>query len=185
MSFSDEKLIKGCQKGKREYQQALYDKFSDGMYLVALRYSKMQQEAEDILQEAFLKVFNNIKTFREDSSLAYWIKRIVVNTALNHQRSKLYLYPMVDVTDLADRVVNESAISNLSYEELLLLIQKLPSGCQVIFNLFAIEGYKHSEIAELLEISEGTSKSQYSRAKSILSKSILAQENKKYGSEEL
>ncbi len=184
MSFSDEKLIKGCQKGKREFQQALYDKYCDGMYLVALRYSKMQQEAEDILQEAFLKVFNNIKTFRKDSSLAYWIKRIVVNTALNHQRSKLYLYPMVDVTDLTNRSVDETAISNLSYEELLKLIQKLPSGCQVIFNLFAIEGYKHNEIAELLQISEGTSKSQYSRAKSILSQNILGQERKRYGSGE-
>ncbi len=184
MSFSDEKLIKGCQKGKREFQQALYDKYSDGMYLVALRYSKMQQEAEDILQEAFLKVFNNIKNFRKDSSLAYWIKRIVVNTALNHQRSKLYLYPMVDVTDLTDRSVDETAISNLSYEELLALIQKLPSGCQVIFNLFAIEGYKHNEIAEMLKISEGTSKSQYSRAKSILTQTILAQEPRRYGSGE-
>ncbi|MEP1094809.1 MAG: RNA polymerase sigma factor [Cyclobacteriaceae bacterium] len=184
MSFSDEKLIKGCQKGKREFQQALYDKYCDGMYLVALRYSKMQQEAEDVLQEAFLKVFKNIKTFRKDSSLAYWIKRIVVNTALNHQRSKLYLYPMVDVTDLSHRSVDETAISNLSYEELLKLIQKLPSGCQVIFNLFAIEGYKHSEIAELLQISEGTSKSQYSRAKSILSQSILGQEQRRYGSGE-
>ncbi|MEP5613998.1 MAG: RNA polymerase sigma factor [Cyclobacteriaceae bacterium] len=184
MSFSDEKLIKGCQKGKREFQQALYDKYCDGMYLVALRYSKMQQEAEDVLQEAFLKVFKNIKTFRNDSSLAYWIKRIVVNTALNHQRSKLYLYPMVDVTDLTHRSVDETAISNLSYEELLELIQKLPSGCQVIFNLFALEGYKHSEIAELLQISEGTSKSQYSRAKSILSQSILGQKQRRYGSGE-
>lgn len=184
MSLSDEKLIKGCQKGKREFQQALYDKYCDGMYLVALRYSKMQQEAEDILQEAFLKVFKNIKNFRKDSSLAYWIKRIVVNTALNHQRSKLYLYPMVDVTDLGDRVVDQTAISNLSYQELLGLIQKLPSGCQVIFNLFALEGYKHSEIAEMLKISEGTSKSQYSRAKSILTEKILAQERRKYGSGE-
>lgn len=184
MSFSDEKLIKGCQKGKREFQQALYDKYCDGMYLVALRYSKMQQEAEDILQEAFLKVFNNIKTFRKDSSLAYWIKRIVVNTALNHQRSKLYLYPMVDVTDLGDRAVDETAISNLGYQELLGLIQKLPSGCQVIFNLFAVEGYKHAEIAEMLKISEGTSKSQYSRAKSILTEKILTQERRQYGSGE-
>lgn len=184
MSFSDDKLIKGCQKGKREFQQALYDKYCDGMYLVALRYSKMQQEAEDILQEAFLKVFKNIKSFRKDSSLAYWIKRIVVNTALNHQRSKLYLYPMVDVTDLTDRMIDESSISNLGYEELLDLVQKLPSGCQVIFNLFAIEGYKHHEIAKLLKISEGTSKSQYSRAKSILSKKILAREQPRYGSGE-
>lgn len=181
MSFSEEKLIKECQKGKREYQQALYDKYSDGMYLVALRYSKMQQEAEDILQEAFIKVFKNIGKFRKDSSLAYWIKRIVVNTALNHQRSKLYLYPMVDVTELNDWSDNESIISGLGYQELLELIRELPTGCQVIFNLFAIEGYKHHEIAKQLEISEGTSKSQYSRAKSILIEKIMNQEQNKYG----
>lgn len=184
MSLSDEKLIKGCQKGNRKYQQALYDKYSDGMYLIALRYSKMQQEAEDILQEAFLKVFNNIRTFREDSSLAYWIKRIVVNTALNHQRSKLYLYPMVDVNELNERSADDNIISSLSYEELLALIQELPTGCQVIFNLFAIEGYKHHEIAKMLEISEGTSKSQYSRAKAILTERIGQQENLRYGSGE-
>lgn len=185
MNFSEEKLIKGCQKGKREYQQALYDKYSNGMYLVALRYSKMQQEAEDVIQESFIKVFKNIKTFRKDSSLAYWIKRIVVNTALNHQRSKLYLYPMVDVSDLNHSSDKDNIVSALNYEELLALIQELPTGCQVIFNLFAIEGFKHHEIAKMLEISEGTSKSQYSRAKSLLSDKILSRESFRYGTGEL
>ena len=182
MSVSEEKLVNGCQKGKREYQQALYDKYCDGMYLVALRYSKMQQEAEDILQESFIKVFKNIKNFRKDSSLAYWIKRIVVNTALNHQRSKLYLYPMVDVNELDDWSEKESIISSLGYEELLELIRDLPTGCQVIFNLFAIEGFKHHEIAEKLQISEGTSKSQYSRAKALLAEKVLQRDKIKYGS---
>lgn len=185
MNFSEEKLISGCQKGKREYQQALYDKYSKGMYLVALRYSKMQQEAEDIIQESFIKVFKNIKNFRKDSSLAYWIKRIVVNTALNHQRSKLYLYPMVDVEELNNWSDRENIISSLNYEELLNLIQELPTGCQVIFNLFAVEGFKHHEIAKMLEISEGTSKSQYSRAKSLLSEKILSRESFRYGTGEL
>lgn len=183
MSFSEKKLISGCQKGKRTYQQALYDKYASGMYLVALRYTKLEQEAEDILQEAFIKVFKNIKSFREDSSLAFWIKRIVVNTALNHQRSKLYLYPMVDVSQL-DWVENETILSDLSYEELLEMVRELPSGCQTIFNLFAIEGFKHHEIAEALGISEGTSKSQYSRAKSILSEKIL-QQRLRYGTGEV
>ena len=185
MSVSEEKLIKGCQKGQKEFQQALYNKYCDGMYLVALRYSKMQQEAEDIIQEAFIKVFKNIKKFRKDSSLAYWIKRIVVNTALNHQRSKLYLYPMVDVNDLDDWSEKESVISELSYEELLDLIMELPTGCQVIFNLFAIEGYKHHEIAKKLKISEGTSKSQYSRAKSLLAERIMQRDQIRYGSGEV
>lgn len=185
MSVTEEKLIKGCQKGKKEYQQALYDKYCNGMYLVALRYSKMQQEAEDIIQESFIKVFKNIKNFRKDSSLAYWIKRIVVNTALNHQRSKLYLYPMVDVNDLDNWSEKESVISALGYEELLGLIQELPTGCQVIFNLFAIEGYKHHEIAKKLQISEGTSKSQYSRAKTLLAEKVMQRDKIRYGSGEI
>lgn len=185
MSISEDKLIRGCQKGKREYQQALYDKFCGGMYLVALRYCKMQQEAEDVLQESFIKVFKNIKNFRKDSSLAYWIKRIVVNTALNHQRSKLYLYPMVDVTELDHWSDREAIISELNYDDLLTLIQQLPTGCQVIFNLFAVEGYKHHEIATLLGISEGTSKSQYSRAKTLLAEKITKRERINYGNGEL
>src|SRR5690606_18502428 len=95
-------------------------------------------------------------------------KRIVINTALNSQRSKLYLYPMVDVTDIQVSSDKEFALSGFHYEDLLKMIQELPTGCQVIFNLYAIEGYKHHEIATILNISEGTSKSQYARAKSLL-----------------
>jgi RNA polymerase sigma-70 factor (ECF subfamily) len=172
MSFSDEELIEGCRKSKRQFQEALYQKYSGVMYGVALRYSKMQQEAEDILQEAFIKVFHSIGKFRSDSSLAYWIKRIVINTALNHQRSKLYLYPMVDVVELKNWGTSASMISDFSHKELLEMIQDLPDGCRIIFNLYAIEGYKHHEIAEVLEISEGTSKSQYARAKTLLPQKI-------------
>lgn len=172
MSFSDEDLIEGCKKQNRLVQERLYEKYAGQMYLVALRYSKMQQEAEDIVQEAFVKVFQNISSFRQDSTLPYWIKKIVVNTALNHQRSKLYMYPMVDVSELNGIGREANALSDFSYQELLELIRELPDGCRVIFNLYAIEGYKHYEIAELLEISEGTSKSQYSRAKSLLQEKI-------------
>lgn len=158
-------------------QQALYEKFSGKMFAVALRYAKAQQEAEDILQEAFIKVFQSLDTFRGDSSLIYWLKRIVVNTALNHQRGKLYMYPMVDVNDLREWKQDSSAISSFSHQELLSMVQELPDGCRVIFNLYAVEGYKHHEIATLLEISEGTSKSQYSRAKMLLQEKI-ANKNK-------
>ncbi len=149
-------------------QELLYNKYSRSMYVVALRYAKMEQEAEDILQEAFIKVFQSIGKFRMDSTLPYWIKRIVVNTALNRQRSKLYMYPMVDITDLSDWGRDPDAISDFSYKELLQMIRELPDGCRIIFNLYAIEGFKHYEIAEMLDISEGTSKSQYARAKSLL-----------------
>lgn len=177
MPLEDNELITGCCKGARNAQRALYEKYSGQMYPIALRYSKMQQEAEDILQESFIKVFDKIKNFRRDSSLPYWIKRIVINTALNHQRSKLYLYPMVDVQDLKHYSDSETTLSGFSYQELLKMVKRLPTGCQVIFNLYAIEGYKHFEIAEMLEISEGTSKSQYARAKGLL-KGWIAEDSK-------
>ena len=177
MAPGEKELIEGCISGKREMQQALYDKYSHQMYAVALRYAKVQQEAEDILQEAFIKVFQKIDTFRQDSSLVHWIKRVVINTALNSQRSKLYMYPMVDVSDLHGWSAEGTAISDFSHQELLQMIQELPDGCRVIFNLYAVEGYKHHEIAKMLEISEGTSKSQYSRAKVLLQQKVLTKNN--------
>jgi len=142
----------------------------------------MQQEAEDVLQEGFVKVFNHIKTFRKESSLFYWIKRIVINTALNHQRNKLYMYPMVDVAELRQPSANHDMLAGLQLEDLMGMIQDLPSGCQTIFNLYAIEGYKHHEIAELLGVTEGTSKSQYARAKQLLQEKLEKLESTNYGS---
>jgi RNA polymerase sigma-70 factor (ECF subfamily) len=164
----DLKLIEGCIKGDRKMQRQLYEQFSPRMMAVSLRYAKSQLEAEDIMQEAFIKVFNKIQTFRKESSLYHWIKTIVVNTALSHQRSKLYQFPMGDVKE-ADFSINEDfSLSDFHFNELLSMIQSLPAGCQMVFNLYAIEGYKHHEIADMLEISEGTSKSQFSRARVLL-----------------
>lgn len=169
--FDEKAIIEGCKSDKTEAQKQLYSHFSPKMMVVCLRYSKSQQEAEDILQEAFIKVFKHIKGFKEESSLFYWIKRIVINTALNSQRSKLYLFPMVDVVNLEEQD-QLLPIQEYSWQDLLKLIQELPTGCQVIFNLFAIEGYSHKEIAEKLNISEGTSKSQYARARTLLREKI-------------
>lgn len=169
-------LIEACVKGDRLAQKKLYDTFSRRMYMVCLRYTKSTQEAEDVLQESFIKVFKSLNGYRGDSRLDYWIKRIVINTALNSQRKRLYMYPMVDVEDIKIASDNEKAMSSLHMEELLAMIQQLPSGCQVVFNLFAIEGYSHKEIAEMLEVSEGTSKSQFSRARKLLQDKIAAVE---------
>jgi RNA polymerase sigma-70 factor (ECF subfamily) len=128
-----------------------------------------------------VKVFNKIDSFKGESTIGYWIKRIVINTALNYQRSKLYLYPMVDVEELSNQSQVETTLSNYSYQELLEMIKTLPDGCQVIFNLYAIEGYKHQEIAKMLEISEGTSKSQYARAKQLLQKKLESNQRVNYG----
>ncbi len=165
--LNENELIEGCRKGSRAFQKALYDRYCRKMLVVCLRYSKSTAEAEDILQEAFVKVFQGIRDFRQESKLETWITRIMVNTALNAQRKKLYLYPMVDVQDL-DLPEEEVSISGIHFTQLIEMIQGLPQGCQIVFNLFAIEGYSHKEIAEQLGISEGTSKSQFARAKSLL-----------------
>ena len=162
-------------------QKLLYDLYAPKMLMVSMRYSKVKSEAEDILQEAFIKVYEKIRSFRGESTLGFWIKRIVVNTALNYHRSKLFLYPMVDVENLKEDHYSDISLSNYHLEELLAMIQDLPSGCQVIFNLYAIEGFKHNEIAKMMDISEGTSKSQYSRAKALLREKLIESEKMDYG----
>jgi RNA polymerase sigma-70 factor (ECF subfamily) len=165
--LSENELIEGCRKGNRASQKALYERYCRKMLVVCLRYSKTTAEAEDILQEGFVKVFNGLKDFRQESKLETWITRIMVNTALNVQRRKLYLYPMVDVEDINLPDV-ELSVSGINFRQLLEIIQTLPHGCQIVFNLFAIEGFSHKEIAEQLGISEGTSKSQFARARSLM-----------------
>ena len=169
-------LIEACVKGDRLAQRNLYDIFSKRMYMVCVRYTKSQQEAEDVLQDSFIKVFKNLKGYRGDSRLDYWIKRIVVNTALNSQRKKLYMYPMVDIDDVKNDYDHSKTLSGFQMEELLNMIRELPTGCRTVFNLFAIEGYSHKEIAEMLEVSEGTSKSQFARARKLLQEKIAGEE---------
>lgn len=176
--LNEDELIDGCRKGSRASQKALYDRYCRKMMVVSLRYSKSTAEAEDILQEGFVKVFQGIKNFRQESKLETWITRIMVNTALNVQRRKLYLYPMVDVEEI-NLPEDEVSTSGIHFTQLLEMIQALPHGCQIVFNLFAIEGYSHKEIAEQLGISEGTSKSQFARAKSLLQQK-LAKESTYY-----
>jgi RNA polymerase sigma factor (sigma-70 family) len=176
--LSEDELIEGCRKDDRASQKALYDRYCRKMMVVCMRYSKSTAEAEDILQEGFVKVFKGIKDFRKESRLDTWMTRIMVNTALNVQRKKLYLYPMVDVEEINLPDV-EVSMSNVHFTQLLEMIQALPHGCQIVFNLFAIEGFSHKEIAEQLGISEGTSKSQFARAKSLLQERLL-KESKYY-----
>jgi RNA polymerase sigma factor (sigma-70 family) len=170
--LTEQELIEACRKGNRASQKALYDRFCKKLMVVCLRYSKSSAEAEDILQEGFVKVFQGLGGFRQDSKLETWMTRIMVNTALNHHRKKLYLYPMVDVDNI-DLPETEVSLSGLHFTQLLEMIQELPPGCQVVFNMFAMEGYGHKEIAEMLGISEGTSKSQYARARNLLQERLL------------
>jgi RNA polymerase sigma-70 factor (ECF subfamily) len=176
LPFDEKHIIRACQKQCPKAQRSLYETFAGKMLAVALRYTSGRLEAEDVLQESFIKVFKNISSFRQDCSLEAWIKRIVINTALKQNRSKLYLFPALDVNELEeDYHESTEIVAQLHYEDLLAMVQKLAPRYRVVFNLYAIEGYQHHEIAEMLGISEGTSKSQYARAKQIL-REMLEQE---------
>jgi RNA polymerase sigma factor (sigma-70 family) len=168
-SMLDEKeLVKGCAKGERAAQQALYDLYCRKLMAVCIRYAKNVPEAEDILQEGFVRIFSGLRSFRFESKLGTWMTRIMINTALNQQRKSLYLLPMIDVEDAGLREDEKISLADFHLSELIAIIQGLPDGCRIVFNLFAIEGYSHKEISEMLGISESTSKSQYFRAKNLL-----------------
>ena len=174
---TEKELIEGCTNGDRAAQKALYECYCRKMMVICQRYAKSSQEAEDILQEGFIKVFASIKSFREESKIGTWITRIMVNTALNAQRQKLYLLPMVDVSEVTMWESEEISLSSFHLSELISMIQSLPDGCRIVFNLFAIEGYSHKEISELMGVSEGTSKSQFNRAKMLLRNKLKVEKN--------
>lgn len=161
-----EKIIEGCQKGQRSFQKLLYDRYSPILMGICMRYAHTNDEAEDILQESFVKVLKQINKFENKGSFEGWMKRIVVNTAITNYRKNLKRYNQGELNDYNSQFHSTSMYdADFTHEELLNIIKELPEGYRVIFNLYAIEGYKHKEIAELLGIDVATSKSQYSRAK--------------------
>lgn len=166
--FSDSDLIEGCLRGDRKMQQELYERFAPKMYGVCLRYAGNTEEAEDILQEGFIKIFNKIGSYRGDGSFEGWIRRIFVNTAIEHFRKKSYLQPITEVEENTIEGKYLSVLDNLAEKDIIQLVQQLSPGYRTVFNMYVVEGYTHKQIAELLGISEGTSKSQLSRAKLIL-----------------
>ncbi len=186
-SKTEEALITGCQKGKSRDQQALFEKYAAKMLGVCQRYVKDASESEDVMIGAFAKVFEKINSFRFEGSFEGWLRRIMVNESLMYLRRNKSMYLEVEI-EKADREPDYGQLSNqLEAEDLLQMIQELPVGYRTVFNLYAIEGFSHQEIAEMMEISEGTSKSQLSRARAILQKQLLAQEeklNEKTGSHE-
>jgi RNA polymerase sigma-70 factor (ECF subfamily) len=149
-------------------QRELYDRFAPKMYGVCLRYAGNAEEAEDILQEGFIKVFNKIGSFRSEGSFEGWIRRIFVNTAIEHYRKKIYLQPITDYEESTVEGKYLSVLDNLAEKDIIQLVQQLSPGYRTVFNMYVVEGYTHRQIAEILGISEGTSKSQLSRAKLIL-----------------
>lgn len=166
-------IIEGCKRNDSRAQEALFNLFADEMFAVCLYYSPNQPEAEDTLHEGFLKVFQNIGKLKGDGALKGWIRRILINTALEKYRKKspMYVLDNEDYTDVQDNL-NQDVISNISADDLIGLIQELSPQYRLVFNLYALEGFSHKEIADKLNISEGTSKSNLARARSILQKKV-------------
>ncbi len=173
MVISEAELIEGCIKGDRASQKKLYHQFAPKMLGVCRRYFETLEEAEDALQEGFIKVFENLKKYRNEGSFEGWIRRIIVNTALNNYRSNLKNYFHSDFEENEKELVhNDDIIGSFSVDALLKIIDSLPKGYKMVFNLYEMEGYSHKEIAQLCDFTENTSKSQLVKAKKFLRKKI-------------
>jgi len=179
--YSEEDLVKRCLKNEAKAQEEFYRRYAPKMYGVCLRFAKNNMEADDVLQEGFIKVFTNLKSFRNEGSLEGWIRRTIVNTAINIYKKNVKYQKDIEI-DKAEVIQNENAgpIDNLGVEELLKLITELPAGYRMVFNLNIMEGYTHKEISTLLNISENTSKSQLSRARQTLQKKLSELQENKY-----
>jgi len=168
-----DKIIEGCQKGQRSFQKLLYDKYAPILLGICVRYSHSTDEAEDILQEGFIKILKQINKFKKKGSFEGWMRRLMVNTAISNYRKNLKRYFKVDINEpVIQGMTGSWKEVDYTKEELMQVIQSLADGYKMVFNLYAIEGYKHKEIAELLGVDETTSKSQYSRAKKQLQQKL-------------
>jgi len=167
--MEQQKLVKDCLKGKIQAQRQLYELYAEPMLGVCYRYTRSMRDAEDVLQDGFLKVFQHLGQYKQQGELGAWIRRIMVNTALNFlKRNRKYQEEMFFTEEYLHPVIDETPVHRLEAKELADLVRQLPHGYQVIFNLYAVEGYNHVEIGEMLGISDGTSRSQYARARKLL-----------------
>ncbi len=171
-TYTEAEIIQGCMKGDRKFQQVLYNQFAGKMFSVCLRYANEYNSAQDLLQEGFVKVFKNIDKFRSEGAFEGWVRRIFVNTAIEHYRKQVNLYALHDSEVNYYEYYGESALETLKHEDILKMIQTLSDGYRTVFNLYVIEGYSHKEIGDMMGISEGTSKSQLARARYLLQKMI-------------
>lgn len=174
---NEPEIIEGCIQGKRNCQKALYEHFASKMLGVCMRYAQDRSEAEDMLQEGFIKVFNNIAKFKNEGSFEGWIRRIMVFTAINMYRYRVRKFQDQLTMEPVEAPYNDDLIDHISAREIVALIQQIPEGYRMVFNLYAIEGYTHREIGDMLQIAEGTSKSQYARARQYMQQ-VLAKHYK-------
>lgn len=171
-------LLARCRRREPAAQRALYARFAGRLLGVARRYVRTQPEAEDILQDAFVKIFTRLDEFRAEGSLEGWMRRVVVTTALNYWQSGQHRRQQLQLDDVAEPPASEAdSLDRLNVAEVLALIDQLPEGCRVVLMLYAVDGYAHAEIAELLGIQESTSKAQLSRARKMLGQLYQKQNN--------
>jgi len=166
-------LIAGCKKNESWAMKKLYEHFAPAMLGVCVRYTNDYEKAKDVLHEGFIKIFTKINTFSEDGPLGAWMRRVFVTTALEFLRDD-HSKQNMDLADYEEKIENieMSAVEHLSAEDILKCISELPKGCRFVFNMHAIEGYSHVEIAKMLNIKEGTSRSQFANAKMLLQDKI-------------
>ncbi|HEY0680400.1 MAG TPA: sigma-70 family RNA polymerase sigma factor [Chitinophagaceae bacterium] len=174
-------LIRECIAGNRGMQEELYRRFAPKMYAVCMRYANNADDAQDLLQEGFIKIYKNLSKFRAEGSFEGWIRRVFVNTSIEHFRRKNIMYSITEKEESVIEDADITALDNLAEKDIINLVQELSPGYRTVFNMYVIEGYSHKEIGNILGISEGTSKSQLARAKAILQKKVQErlEENRK------
>jgi len=171
--LTEVELIKGCVRQDATCQRLLFEQMAGKMFTICLRYANDTMEAEDMLQEGFIRVFNHIHQFKFEGSFEGWIRKIIVNSALKYLQKKKIIFNELKEKIYNNQVTYSFAFSNLGEEELLKLISQLPTGYRIVFNLNVIEGYNHDEIAQMLNIQASTSRSQLAKARRMLQQQIL------------
>jgi len=171
-SLTESQLIEGCRKRNPKCQKGVFDRYAGKMLAVCRRYARHEMEAEDMMQDGFVKVYRYIDTFGEKGSFEGWVRRIMVNTALKHCSKSAFKNESIGVEKLPENSIDPKVFSKIGIDELMELIQALPDGYRIVFNLYAIEGFSHREIAESLGIGESTSRSQLVKARRILQKKV-------------
>lgn len=166
--MGEEELIRACKQEDREAQGLLYERYANKMFAVCMRYSNSREEAEDVLQDAFMKIFDKISYFRGEGSFEGWMRRIMVNTALRSKDKRSLKFEPGNLDDAPEQSVDAGVIGKMNVKEIMNLIGKMPEGYRLVFNLNAVEGYNHKEIGEILGINESTSRSQFARARKYL-----------------
>jgi RNA polymerase sigma factor (sigma-70 family) len=169
---SDQEIIAGCIRCERRFQKALYDRFSSKMYSVCMRYAGDSNKADDLMQEGFIKVYKNIGKFRGEGSFEGWVRRIFVNACIEQFRKNTTLYAIQETEVKGYEYYGDNALEQLKEEDILKMVSELSPGYRTVFNMYVIEGFAHKEIGEMLDISEGTSKSQLARARYLLQRKI-------------